>query len=86
VVGSPPAATAQASHATGSLDGLGLPGSPVAPSGAAAGSPAPGGISLSFLAILMALAGLAALIFERLNLAPAAWRSVARLALLERPG
>jgi hypothetical protein len=34
----------------------------------------------------MALAGLAALMFERFSVAPAAWRSVARLALLERPG
>jgi hypothetical protein len=65
----------------------GAPGLPTAPGGLSGnGTAAPGGISLSFLAVLMALAGLAALLFERLTLAPAAWRSVARIALLERPG
>ena len=65
----------------------GAPGLPTAPGGLSGnGISSPGGISLSFLAVLMALAGLAALLFERLTLAPAAWRSVARIALLERPG
>src|SRR5581483_7855851 len=65
----------------------GAPGLPKAPGGLLGnGTAPPGGISLSFLAVLMALAGLAALLFKRLNLAPVAWRSVARIALLERPG
>jgi hypothetical protein len=34
----------------------------------------------------MALAGLAALLFERLRVPAAAWRSLALISLLERPG
>ena len=61
------------------------PGSP----GGAAGTTAPppgGGLSFTWLAVLMALAGLAALLFERLRVPSAAWRSLALISLLERPG
>ena len=75
------------SRSVASPRGIGLPGSPAAPSGASSGGASPlGGISITWLAVLMALAGLVALLFERLTLAPAAWRSTARIALLERPG
>jgi hypothetical protein len=81
------AALADVSRSRVSPRGIGLPGSPAAPSGASgSGASALGGISITWLAVLMALAGLVALLFERLTLAPAAWRSTARIALLERPG
>jgi hypothetical protein len=50
-------------------------------------TPFGGGLSLSFFALLsMALPGLAPLLSERLLAAPARWRSVAMVVLLERPG
>ncbi len=81
-------APAEGSLSRPSPGGSELPKAPGAPGGGGSGSgPSPsGGFSLSWLAVLMALAGLAALLFERLVLAPAAWRSVALVALLERPG
>jgi hypothetical protein len=61
-----------------------MPGAPGGASGT--GAPSLGGLSFTWLAVLLALAGLVALLFQRLLLAPAAWRSTALVALLERPG
>jgi len=78
---------AEASLSRPSPGAPGLPMAPGAPGGLSGSGASPfGGFSLSWLAVLMALAGLVALLFERLVVAPAAWRSVALVALLERPG
>ena len=81
-------APAEGSLSRPSPGGTELPTAPGAPGGgiSGTGSSPSGGFSVSWLAVLMALAGLVALMFERLVLAPAAWRSVALVALLERPG
>jgi hypothetical protein len=63
------------------------PGSPDSPkSPGAGGSSSGGGFSLILLALLVSFGGLAALFFQRLTLAPAPWRPVAFVSLLERPG
>jgi len=55
-------------------------------------SVAPGGVASSgsgtsmFFAVLMSLLALAAICFSKLRVAPAAWRSVAVVSLIERPG
>ena len=82
-----PAVPPEASHSGASPGGPALPATPGAPGGVTGnGAPPLGGLSFTWLAILLALSGLAALLFKRLVLAPAAWRSVARIAVLERPG
>jgi hypothetical protein len=79
--------THPAASRSGSLGrSVGLPAAPAAPAGASGGGSSAGGPPISMPAVLLALAGLAALSFQRLLLAAAAWRSVALVALLERPG
>jgi hypothetical protein len=78
--------------ASGQADGAGR--GPAAPGGdlffgtgaASAGASGSGSSHGFFIALLLALGGLAALLCERLRLAPARWRPAAFIALLERPG
>jgi hypothetical protein len=56
-----------------------------APSGAAGGAASSGG-SAALYALVVALAALAAGLWSRLQLVPIHWRSVALVALNERPG
>ena len=64
------------------------PPAPQAPLTGASGTGSGGGISFStaFVAVLLALLLLASTRWSRLVLAPASWRPVAFVWLLERPG
>jgi hypothetical protein len=53
---------------------------------AAAASAAAGSGAPMFFAVLTSLLMLAAICFSKLRSAPAAWRSVALVSLIERPG
>jgi hypothetical protein len=93
-IGSPTTIVATTSHApaASSPHGSARPAMPFG-GGSPEQSPAAGGsaassgsgASVSF-AVLMSLLALAAICFSRLRTAPVAWRSVAVVSLIERPG